>query len=246
MLLVYLSVLNQFHFSSPKFLACVICRPHPLKNRNLMNADMGLHITSRMLCLCSPVPSAGQLFEAEFSLKSQDFEHLASTECDIRQCQSHHFLTSGKDCPFVTEVTAASDFIAFNITKPMLEKIDAHSPKRAQHLSVTSKLPPHRRPNRSKSPNHRHFASLDVKMHAVPSDCRPTSQDFRRLRGFVPLAIKLVRIARESGCASAILNRIAHRSGIARFGSLRARYTIDSWRASRLWAARCHQATADE
>ena len=38
----------------------------------------------------------------------------------------------------------------------------------------------HRRPNRSGSPNRRHFASLDLKKHPDFSHRRPTSQDFRR------------------------------------------------------------------
>ena len=36
----------------------------------------------------------------------------------------------------------------------------------------------HRRPNRSESPNRRHFASFNTKMHADSSHRRPTSQDF--------------------------------------------------------------------
>ena len=37
-----------------------------------------------------------------------------------------------------------------------------------------------RRPNRSRSPNRRHLASLDLKKHPDFSHRRPTSQDFRK------------------------------------------------------------------
>ena len=37
----------------------------------------------------------------------------------------------------------------------------------------------HRRASRSQSPNHKHFASLDLEKHAHFSHRRPTSQNFR-------------------------------------------------------------------
>ena len=51
---------------------------------------------------------------------------------------------------------------------------------RPTSLAIWHRGRSHRRPNRSGSPNRRHFASLDLKKHPDFSHCRPTSQDFRR------------------------------------------------------------------
>ena len=73
----------------------------------------------------------------------------------------------------------------------------------------------HRRPNSSESPNRRHFASLNLKMHTDISHRRPTSQDFRRrfcgifpvtsfrssLGVFAWLAKRLFRIVSDLGGA---------------------------------------------
>ena len=88
----------------------------------------------------------------------------------------------------------------------------------------------HRRPNCSRSPNRKHFASLDLKKHADFSHRRPTSQDFaQKVFWHFPVisdqanvflqAEMLFRIASDLGVCHS--NRIAHRSGIARFGPLR-------------------------
>ena len=52
---------------------------------------------------------------------------------------------------------------------------------RPTSLAIWHRGHSHRRPNRSQSPNRRHFASLDLKEHPDFSHRRPTSQDFRRL-----------------------------------------------------------------
>ena len=52
---------------------------------------------------------------------------------------------------------------------------------RPTSLAIWHRGRSHRRPNRSGSPNRRHFASLDLKKHPDFSHPRPTSQDFRRL-----------------------------------------------------------------
>ena len=52
---------------------------------------------------------------------------------------------------------------------------------RPTSLAIWHRGRSHRRPNRSGSPNRRHFASLDLKKHPDFSHRRPTSQDFRRL-----------------------------------------------------------------
>ena len=51
---------------------------------------------------------------------------------------------------------------------------------RPASLAIWHRGRSHRRPNRSESPNRRHFASLDLKKRADFSHRRPTSQDFRR------------------------------------------------------------------
>ena len=51
---------------------------------------------------------------------------------------------------------------------------------RPASLAIWHRGHSHRRPNRSGSPNRRHFASLDRKKHADFLHRRPTSQDFRR------------------------------------------------------------------
>ena len=91
----------------------------------------------------------------------------------------------------------------------------------------------HSSPNRSGSPNRRHFASLDPKQHADFSHSKSTSRDFCRsfqgiflriqsnLRCFrIASEKELFRIANDLGVCDSI--RIAHRSGIARFGQLRS------------------------
>ena len=87
------------------------------------------------------------------------------------------------------------------------------------------------RPNRSGTPNRRHFASLDLKKHPDFLHRRPTSQDFRGFFSWhFPVipdqanalshrdAKKLFRI--DLGVCDS--NRIAHRGCIARFGPLRS------------------------
>ena len=104
---------------------------------------------------------------------------------------------------------------------------------RPKSLAIWHRGRSHRRPNCSGSPNRRHFASLDLKIHPDFPHCRPTSQDFRRrfflhfpvinLRAseyvFTSLAKKQFRIASDLGVCDS--NRIAHRGCIARFGPLR-------------------------
>ena len=51
---------------------------------------------------------------------------------------------------------------------------------RPTSLAIWHRGRSHRRPNRSGSPNRRHFASLDLQKHANFSHRRPTSQDFCR------------------------------------------------------------------
>ena len=51
---------------------------------------------------------------------------------------------------------------------------------RPASLAIWHRRRSHSRPNRSGSPNRRHFASLDLKKHADVSHRRPTSQNFRR------------------------------------------------------------------
>ena len=51
---------------------------------------------------------------------------------------------------------------------------------RHESLAIWHRGRSHRRPNRSGSPNRRHFASLDLKKHPDFSHRSPTSQDFRR------------------------------------------------------------------
>ena len=51
---------------------------------------------------------------------------------------------------------------------------------RPASLAIWHRGRSHRRPNRSESPNRRHFASLNLKKHADFSHRRPTSHDFRR------------------------------------------------------------------
>ena len=51
---------------------------------------------------------------------------------------------------------------------------------RPTSLAIWHRGHSHRRPNRSGSPNRKHFTSLDLKKHAYFSHRRPTSQDFRR------------------------------------------------------------------
>ena len=106
---------------------------------------------------------------------------------------------------------------------------------RLASLAIWHRGRSHRRPNRSGSPNRRHFASLDLNKHPDFSHRRPASQDFRRLfflafswdfRSsecvFASLAKKkkkkLFRIASDLGMCDS--NRIAHRGCIARFGPL--------------------------
>ena len=103
---------------------------------------------------------------------------------------------------------------------------------RPTSLAIWHRRCSQRRPNRSGSPNRRHFASLDLKKHPDFSYRRPTSQDFRGLFFlafscdfrtsecvFTSLAKKLFRIASDLGMCDS--NRIAHRGCIARFGPLR-------------------------
>ena len=52
---------------------------------------------------------------------------------------------------------------------------------RPTSLAIWHRGSSHRRPNRSRSPNRRHVASLDLKKHPDFSHRRPTSQVFRRL-----------------------------------------------------------------
>ena len=51
---------------------------------------------------------------------------------------------------------------------------------RPTSLAIWHRGRSHRKPNRSGSPNRRHFASLDLRKHADISHRRPTSQDFRQ------------------------------------------------------------------
>ena len=102
---------------------------------------------------------------------------------------------------------------------------------RPRSLAIWHRGCSHRRPNRSGSPNRRHFASLDLKKHPDFPHRRPTSQDFRSIFlafscdfrssecAFASLAEKLFRIASDLGMCDS--NRIAHRGCIARFGPLR-------------------------
>ena len=60
-------------------------------------------------------------------------------------------------------------------TLPLVARI-----ARPTSLAIWHRRCSHRRPNRSGSPNCRHFASLDLKKHPDFSNRRPTSQDFRR------------------------------------------------------------------
>ena len=91
----------------------------------------------------------------------------------------------------------------------------------------------HRRPNRSGSPNRRHFASLDLKEQPDFSHRRPISQKFSQAFFlafscdftssecvFASLARKknIFRIASDLGCAIPIASHIA--GCIARFGPL--------------------------
>ena len=106
---------------------------------------------------------------------------------------------------------------------------------RPTSLAIWHRKRSHRRPNRSGSPNRRHFASLDPKKHANFSHRRSTSQDFRR-RFFWDFPVlsdqanvfwhrkrkKHFHIASDLGVCDS--NRIAHRGCIARFGPLRALY----------------------
>ena len=94
---------------------------------------------------------------------------------------------------------------------------------RPESLAIWHRGRSHRRPNRSGSPNRRHFASLGLKKHPDFSHRRPTSQDFRWLffsRNFLWFQIKRMcfRIASEKklfaslviwGCAIRIASHIA-------------------------------------
>ena len=75
---------------------------------------------------------------------------------------------------------------------------------RPASLAIWHRGRSHRRPNRSESPNRRHFASLDLQKHADFSHRRPTSQDFRRdvSAVFLVFQIKLMgfRIATTKAC----------------------------------------------
>ena len=119
--------------------------------------------------------------------------------------------------------------------KPIFDLLLVVRIARPTSLAIWHRGCSHRRPNRSGSPNRRHFASLDLKKHPDFSHRRPTSQDFRRLFFwhfpvisdqanhsecvFASLAKNLFRIASDLGVCDS--NRIAHRGCIARFGPLR-------------------------
>ena len=102
---------------------------------------------------------------------------------------------------------------------------------RPESLAIWHRRHSHRRPNRSGSPNRRHFASLGLKKHpdffASQASIAGFSQvfflafscDFRSSECvFASLAKKLFRIASDLGVCDS--NRIAHRGCIARFGPL--------------------------
>ena len=87
----------------------------------------------------------------------------------------------------------------------------------------------HPRPNRSQSPNRKHFSSLDLEKYADFLH-RPTSQDFRgNFCGTFPVNFEqpkgyLHRDARKLYCMTSdlgVCGSIAHRSDIARFGPRR-------------------------
>ena len=60
------------------------------------------------------------------------------------------------------------------ISRPLVVRI-----ARPLSLAIWHRGHSHRRPNRSQSQNHRHFASLDLGSHADLSYRKPASQDFR-------------------------------------------------------------------
>ena len=105
---------------------------------------------------------------------------------------------------------------------------------RPTSLAIWHRGRSHRRPNRSGSPNCRHFASLDLKNTPI---FRITSQHRRIFTGFflafscdfrssecvfASQAKKLFCIASDLGVCDS--NRITHRGWIARFGPLSPRY----------------------
>ena len=113
---------------------------------------------------------------------------------------------------------------------------------RPTSLAIWHRRRSHRRPNRSGSPNRRHFASLDLKkktprFFASQANIAAFSQavflafscDFRSSECvFASLAKNLFRIASDLGVCDS--NRIAHRGCIARFGPLRACFFCQFWR----------------
>ena len=128
--------------------------------------------------------------------------------------------------PFFPHVSLSFPLKALFTLPPLVVRIAPPT-----SLAIWHRGRSHRRPNRSGSPNRRHFASLDLKNHPDFSHRRPASQVFRRLLFlvfscdfrssecvFASLAKKLFRIASDLGVCDS--NRIAHRGSIVRFGPL--------------------------
>ena len=118
---------------------------------------------------------------------------------------------------------------------------------RPTSLAIWHRGRPHRRPNRSRSPNGRHFASLDLKKHPI---FRIAGRHRTIFAGFFPGIFlrfqikrmcfriasekKLFRIASDLGMCDS--NRIAHRGCIARFWPLRCCCMIPWCTLNILWS----------
>ena len=113
---------------------------------------------------------------------------------------------------FARHAHVAQLWSSFNNTRGLVVRI-----ARPTSLAIWHRGCSHRRPNRSGSPNRRHFASLDLKKHPDFSHRRPTSQDFRRRFSFwhFPLFSGKVQIVSRTFLVGA-LNRPRKRKGTNR------------------------------
>ena len=124
------------------------------------------------------------------SLSKKNFENQKKSgenrDCNLLSPTIPH-CTSVAAIPSVSQVQETSVATNRVVKLPLLRHFQdrflttlvAHIARPAS-LVIWHRVNSHRRPNRNESPHRRHFASLDVNIHAEKPHRRPTSQDFRR------------------------------------------------------------------
>ena len=97
---------------------------------------------------------------------------------------SSRWLIDSLSCPFKLNNSKSicpiswPVFLLYNFWKILQGTLVARI-ARPTSLAIWHRGRSHRRPNRSGSPNRKHFASLDLKKHPDFSRCGPIAQDFR-------------------------------------------------------------------